>query len=97
MWSDVLNCAIELSSRGIRVDEKSLAAQLAAAGCEDRMKYTYHQMIANGMLPLTIGGGFGQARLCMLMLEKAHIGEVQSSVWPEEMEQKCADAGIILL
>ena len=97
MWSDVLNCAIELSSMGIRVDEKSLAAQLAAAGCEDRMKYTYHQMIANGTLPLTIGGGIGQSRLCMLMLEKAHIGEVQSSVWPEEMEQKCADAGIILL
>lgn len=97
MWSDVLNCAIELSSMGIRVDEKSLAAQLAAAGCEDRMKYTYHQMIANGTLPLTIGGGIGQSRLCMLMLEKAHIGEVQSSVWPEEMEQKCADAWIILL
>ena len=71
--------------------------ELAAAGCEDRMKYTYHQMIANGTLPLTIGGGIGQSRLCMLMLEKAHIGEVQSSVWPEEMEQKCADAGIILL
>ena len=97
MWSDVLNCAIELSSMGIRVDEKSLAAQLAAAGCEDRMKYTYHQMIANGTLPLTVGGGIGQSRLCMLMLEKAHIGEVQSSVWPEAMERKCADAGIILL
>ena len=73
------------------------AAQLAAAGCEDRMKYTYHQMIANGTLPLTVGGGIGQSRLCMLMLEKAHIGEVQSSVWPEAMERKCADAGIILL
>ena len=97
VWNDVLGRAFEISSMGIRVDEKSLAAQLAAAGCEDRMKYAYHQMIADGTLPLTVGGGIGQSRLCMLMLEKAHIGEVQSSVWPEAMEKDCAGAGIILL
>lgn len=97
MWSDVLHCAIELSSMGIRVDEKSLAAQLKEAGCEDRMRYAYHKMIADGTLPLTIGGGIGQSRLCMLMLEKAHIGEVQSSVWPAEEEKLCAEHGIVLL
>ena len=97
MWSDVLHCAIELSSMGIRVDADSLAAQLKEAGCEDRMRYAYHKMIADGTLPLTIGGGIGQSRLCMLMLEKAHIGEVQSSVWPAEEEKLCAEHGIILL
>ena len=97
MWSDVLGRAIELSSMGIRVDADSLKKQLALSGCEERMKYTYHQMIANGTLPLTIGGGIGQSRLCMLMLEKAHIGEVQSSVWPGDMEQECEKHGITLL
>ncbi len=97
MWSDVLNCGIELSSMGIRVDERSLASQLKEAGCEDRMKYEYHQMVASGTLPLTIGGGIGQSRLCMLMLEKAHIGEVQSSVWQADTEKTCKKAGIPLL
>ncbi len=97
MWSDVLNRAIELSSMGIRVDAKALAYQLKESGCEDRMKYAYHKMIADGSLPLTIGGGIGQSRLCMLMLEKAHIGEVQSSVWPDDMEKECKDSGITLL
>lgn len=97
MWSDVLNCAVELSSMGIRVDEKSLKSQLEKAGCEDRMEYEFHQMIANGTLPLTIGGGIGQSRLCMLMLEKAHIGEVQASVWSEETERLCVENGIVLL
>ncbi len=97
MWSDVLNRAIELSSMGIRVDERSLAEQLRKSGCEDRMKYEYHKMIANGTLPLTIGGGIGQSRLCMLMLEKAHIGEVQSSVWSEDMQRQCCGGGIVLL
>ena len=97
MWSDVLNRAIELSSMGIRVDERSLTEQLKKSGCEDRMKYEYHQMIANGTLPLTIGGGIGQSRLCMLILEKAHIGEVQSSVWSEDMERQCCGGGIVLL
>lgn len=97
MWSDVLDCAIELSSMGVRVDEKSLADQLKKADCEDRMKYEYHKMIADGTLPLTIGGGIGQSRLCMLMLEKAHIGEVQSSVWPDDMEKLSREGGIVLL
>ena len=97
MWSDVLNCAIELSSMGIRVDEKALASQLAKAGCEDRMRFEYHKMVANGTLPLTIGGGIGQSRLCMLMLEKAHVGEVQASIWPEQMEKECKENNIILL
>ena len=97
MWSDVLHCAIEISSMGIRVDADSLASQLKEAGCEDRMRYAYHKMIADGTLPLTVGGGIGQSRLCMLMLEKAHIGEVQSSVWPAEEEELCAEHGIILL
>jgi len=82
---------------GIRVDSESLARQLKECGAEDRMKYKYHQMIADGTLPLTIGGGIGQSRLCMLLLEKAHIGEVQSSIWPEDMLEKCAERGITLL
>ena len=97
MWSDVLGRAIEISSMGIRVDAKALEYQLKKSGCEERMKYEYHQMIANGTLPLTIGGGIGQSRLCMLMLEKAHIGEVQSSVWPADMEKACKENGITLL
>ena len=97
MWSDVLDRAIELSSMGVRVDEKSLSEQLRKAGCEERMKYEYHRMIADGTLPLTIGGGIGQSRLCMLMLEKAHIGEVQSSVWPDDMEKLSRESGIVLL
>ena len=96
-WNEVLDNAIEISSMGIRVDENSLASQLKEAGAEDRMQYDYHKMIANGTLPLTIGGGIGQSRLCMLLLEKAHIGEVQSSIWPEDMIEKCAAKGITLL
>lgn len=97
MWSDVLNRAVELSSMGVRVDERSLAEQLKKAGCEDRMQFEFHRMIADGTLPLTIGGGIGQSRLCMLMLEKAHIGEVQSSVWPDDMEKLSRKGGIVLL
>ncbi len=97
MWSDVLGRAVELSSMGIRVDSKSLIKQLEESGQQDRMKYTYHKMVADGTLPLTIGGGIGQSRLCMLMLEKAHIGEVQSSVWPTDMENECNEHGITLL
>lgn len=96
-WNEVLDNALEISSMGIRVDAQSLASQLKECGAEDRMQYKYHQMIADGTLPLTIGGGIGQSRLCMLLLEKAHIGEVQSSVWPEDMVEKCAESGIILL
>ena len=97
IWDDILDNALEISSMGIRVDSESLARQLKECGAEDRMKYKYHQMIADGTLPLTIGGGIGQSRLCMLLLEKAHIGEVQSSIWPEDMLEKCAERGITLL
>lgn len=96
-WDDVLDDSLEVSSMGIRVDENSLKSQLAACNAEDRMQYDYHKMIANCTLPLTIGGGIGQSRLCMLLLEKAHIGEVQSSIWSDEMIEKCAQNGIILL
>ena len=96
-WNDVLESAIEISSMGIRVDEKSLDEQLAKAGCEDRRNLTYHRMLLDGELPLTIGGGIGQSRLCMLLLQKAHIGEVQVSIWDESTMSGCADAGIVLL
>ncbi len=97
IWDEVLDDSLEISSMGIRVDADSLKSQLAECGAEDRMQYKYHQMIADGTLPLTIGGGIGQSRLCMLLLEKAHIGEVQSSVWTEEMIARCAENGITLL
>ncbi len=97
VWDEVLDNALEISSMGIRVDAESLKKQLAECGAEDRMQYKYHKMIADGTLPLTMGGGIGQSRLCMLLLEKAHIGEVQSSVWSDEVVEKCADNGIILL
>ena len=82
---------------GIRVDEKSLAQQLEKAGCEDRKVLPYHRMLLNGELPLTIGGGIGQSRLCMLLLDRAHVGEVQASLWPEEMRETCREHGMILL
>ena len=96
-WSDILGCALEISSMGIRVDEASLDSQLSKAGCDHRRKFLYHKMLLNGELPLTIGGGIGQSRLCMLMLQKAHIGEVQSSVWDEKTLNGCKAAGIELL
>lgn len=96
-WDDVLDNALEISSMGIRVDAESLASQLKECNAEDRMQFKYHQMIADGTLPLTIGGGIGQSRLCMFLLEKAHIGEVQSSIWSEDMLKKCEEAGITLL
>jgi len=96
-WCPILNCAIELSSMGIRVDSSSLDGQLAAAGCNHRRSLTYHRMLLDGELPLTIGGGIGQSRLCMLMLGKAHIGEVQSSIWDADTQRKCREAGITLL
>ncbi len=83
-WSDILECAFEVSSMGIRVDEVSLASQLKEAGCEDRKELTFHKMLLEGKLPLTMGGGIGQSRLCMLLLQKAHIGEVQVSVWDDD-------------
>ena len=97
IWNEVLQIAYEISSMGIRVDAESLQKQLVERGAEERSKYRYHQMIANGELPLTIGGGIGQSRLCMLLLEKAHIGEVQASVWPADMMKECEEKGIMLL
>ena len=96
-WDDLLECAFELSSMGIRVDPVSLDKQLTISGCDDRRERTYHKMLLNGELPLTIGGGIGQSRLSMLLLGKAHIGEVQSSVWDAETIQACKAAGVILL
>ena len=96
-WDDLLECAFELSSMGIRVDPVSLDKQLTIAGCDDRRERTYHKMLLNGELPLTIGGGIGQSRLSMLLLGKAHIGEVQSSVWDSETVQTCKAAGVVLL
>ena len=96
-WNDVLEDAFELSSMGIRVDAVSLRSQLEKTGTIERMKYPYHQQIAGDILPLTIGGGIGQSRLCMLLLQKAHIGEVQVSLWPDEMLDECKEAGIVIL
>ncbi len=97
IWYPVLGRSMEISSMGIRVDEKTLLAQLEEADCMNRLSLPFHQMLLNGELPLTIGGGIGQSRLCMVLLEKAHIGEVQASVWPELMYQACDGAGIHLL
>lgn len=96
-WFDTLNCALEISSMGIRVDEASLKEQLKKAGCEDRMNLPYHRMLLNGELPYTIGGGIGQSRLCMLLLDRAHIGEVQASIWPADMRAVCSQHKIYLL
>ncbi len=96
-YDEVLGHALEISSMGIRVDEESLARQLRERGCEERAKLPFHSMLLRGELPLTIGGGIGQSRLCMLMMGCAHIGEVQSSIWDENTRRGCAEAGIILL
>ena len=82
---------------GIRVSPESLDRQLTLSGCDDRRSLPFHQMLLNGELPYTIGGGIGQSRLCMLLLGKAHIGEVQSSIWDEETVQICKDSGVKLL
>lgn len=96
-WSDVLECAFELSSMGIRVDEKSLDEQLTKAGCDHRRKLPFHSALLSGQLPLTMGGGIGQSRLCMLLLRKLHIGEVQVSLWDEATIAECEAADIVLL
>ena len=96
-WHEPLQCALEISSMGIRVNPESLDRQLAEAGCDNRRKLPFHKMLLNGELPLTIGGGIGQSRLCMLLLGKAHIGEVQASLWDEETKRLCKEAGIVLL
>ena len=97
VWNEVLGAALELSSMGIRVDAESLVKQLEISGHSDRLQYDYHKGIVEGTLPLTIGGGIGQSRLCMYMLEKAHIGEVQCSIWPEEHLELLKKHNIVLL
>lgn len=96
-WDDVLGCAIEISSMGIRVDEKALDEQLTKANANERRNFPFHKALLNGELPLTMGGGIGQSRLSMLLLGKAHIGEVQVSLWDEKTQKICKECGIILL
>ncbi|SDK13754.1 aspartate--ammonia ligase [Natronincola ferrireducens] len=96
-WYPTLEMALELSSMGIRVDEDTLERQLKLGDCEDRRKLEYHQLILNKKLPYTVGGGIGQSRICMFFLRKAHIGEVQSAIWPEGMIKASEEAGIQLL
>lgn len=97
VYYPVLDIALELSSMGIRVDKKALLSQLKKAGCEDRKDLPFQKAIINEELPYTIGGGIGQSRICMFFLRKAHIGEVQSSLWPEDMIAQCDENGVQLL
>ena len=97
VYSDVLEDVIEISSMGIRVDENSLDNQLNIADKNERREFDYHKQILNGTLPLTIGGGIGQSRVCMLLLGKLHIGEVQASLWSDEMIKTCAEKNVNLL
>ena len=97
VYYPVLDCPVELSSMGIRVNERSLMAQLELSGHTERMDLPYHRALLSGELPLTVGGGIGQSRLCMVLLHKAHIGEVQASVWDEATLRWCAENGIALL
>ena len=97
LWNEVLERAFELSSMGIRVDAEAMRRQLIIEGCEERMEMDFHKAILEDRLPYTIGGGIGQSRLCMYFLRKAHIGEVQVSVWPQDMIETCATNNIHLL
>lgn len=96
-WYEPLDQAIEISSMGIRVDAESMKKQLKDVDAEDRLSLPYHQMILNADVPYTIGGGIGQSRLCMLLLGKAHVGEVQAALWPQAMIDQCAEHNIHLL
>jgi aspartate--ammonia ligase len=96
-WDDLLGTAMEISSMGIRVSPESMDKQLTLAGCDERRELPYHKALLAGELPLTIGGGIGQSRLSMLLLGKAHIGEVQASIWDSETQEICEKAGIVLL
>ena len=97
IWNEVLGRAVEISSMGIRVDKESLLRQLKLSGKEERKDLYFHKRLLSGQLPLSIGGGIGQSRLCMLYLKKAHIGEIQASIWPQDMREKCRKQGINLL
>lgn len=96
-WNELLGCAFEISSMGIRVDADAMKKQLKEAGCEDRAVLPFHKALLAGELPLTMGGGIGQSRLSMLLLQKAHIGEVQVSIWDDNTKKICAENGIVLL
>ncbi|MBS1399559.1 MAG: aspartate--ammonia ligase [Clostridia bacterium] len=96
-WNDLLNAPLELSSMGIRVDAESLKRQLELSSAQERMKYEYHRLVSEGVLPLTIGGGIGQSRICMLLLEKLHIGEVQASYWGKDVLAACKAGGVDIL
>ncbi|MGB4985424.1 MAG: aspartate--ammonia ligase [Erysipelotrichaceae bacterium] len=97
IYSDILNTSVEICSMGIRVNKEKLVEQLGKANCLERLQLPYHQMLINDQLPLTIGGGIGQSRICMLLLQKAHIGEVQVSLWPIDMIQECKENNINIL
>ncbi len=97
VWNPILKMAFELSSMGIRVDKKALREQLIIRNCEDRSGLLFHRRLLNDELPESIGGGIGQSRLCMFLLRKAHVGEIQSSIWPGEMVAHCKKSGIILI
>ena len=97
VWNPILQRAMELSSMGIRVDKESMLRQLDLCGKQERKELYFHKKLLAGELPLSIGGGIGQSRLCMLFLQKAHIGEIQASIWPEEMRAECSKAGIQLI
>lgn len=97
IWDSVIDRAVELSSMGIRVDREALLRQLALSGKEERKELYFHRRLLDGTLPLCIGGGIGQSRLCMVYLRKAHIGEIQASIWPEEMRAECARHGMPLI
>ena len=97
IWYPVLGRSFELSSMGIRVDKEALVKQLKAEGKEDRETLYFHQQLLHDKLPLSIGGGIGQSRLCMVLLHKAHIGEIQASIWPEEMKKECETCGMPLI
>ena len=97
VWYDVLGRAVELSSMGIRVDREALVRQLKESGKEERLNLYFHRRLMEGSLPLSVGGGIGQSRLCMIYLRKAHIGEIQASIWPDDMRRECADMHIELI
>ena len=97
LWDNILEHALEISSMGIRVDEASMLRQLKIKGEEWKKDLSYHKRLLGGELPYTIGGGIGQSRLCMFLLRKAHIGEIQSSIWPDDMRTQCSEAGITLV
>ena len=97
VWNDVLGRALELSSMGIRVDKEALLRQLELTGKEDRKELYFHKRLLDDTLPLSVGGGIGQSRLCMFLLRKAHIGEIQSSIWPDDMRKECHESGFSLL